>query len=220
MITSWSVEYSPKLYEKRAYGSERTSSETSMKACVVWGRWTRVGIVGFPPTRYGQHARYNKTIPVVAYATGMAAGREGPNPVGYKCRSGCFLHWTVVRHLLHLHVDSITTPPTIPTKLASRIPSGPSLFPEPSPCPPLALERPVFFERDENRVSRPGIHLALVHQPTISTTNFLARFCRTWLNVGETALEIARLEGRTLKEPFLEYNGYTTHNSDHSRRSS
>lgn len=131
MITSWSVEHSLKLYQKRAYGSEKTSSETSMKACgVVWGRWTRVGTVGFPSARYGQRARYNKTIPVVAYATGMAAGREGPNLVGYKCRSGCFLHWTgspAFRHLLHLRVDSITTPPTIPTKLASRIPSGPSL---------------------------------------------------------------------------------------------
>jgi len=97
MITFWSVEYSPKLYEKRAYGSERTLSETSMKAGkMVWERWMRVGTVGVPSARYGQRARYNKTIPVVAYAMGVAAGREGPNPVGYKCRSGCFLHWTVV----------------------------------------------------------------------------------------------------------------------------
>lgn len=49
--------------------------------------------MGFPPVRYGQRARYNKTIPVVAM--GVAVGREGPNPVGYKC-SGCFLRWTVV----------------------------------------------------------------------------------------------------------------------------
>lgn len=50
----------------------------------------RVGTVGFPSARYGQRARYNKTIPVVAYATGLAVGREGPIPVGYKCRSGVF----------------------------------------------------------------------------------------------------------------------------------
>lgn len=92
--------------------------------------------------------------------------------------------WSAVRHLLHLHVDSITTPPTIPTKLASRIPSGPSLPGLLSPCP-LALERPVFFDRDENRVSRPGIHLALVRQPTISTktmTTTTDEFPRSFLS--------------------------------------
>ena len=75
------------------------------------------------------NARYNKTIPVVAYATGVVVGRDGPNPVGYKCFWGVSFTgpWSAVHHLLHLRVDSITTPPTIPTKLASRIPSGPSL---------------------------------------------------------------------------------------------
>lgn len=124
-----------------------------------------------------------------------------------------------VRHLLHLRVDSITTPPTIPTKLASRIPSGPSLLRVvPSCCPPLALERPVFFDRDENRASRPGIHLALVRQPTILTTTTMTtamdEFSRSFLSDPvkrrkETALEIVRLEGRALKElSYVEYNGY------------
>lgn len=94
--------------------------------------------------------------------------------------------WSAVRHLLHLRVDSITTPPTIPTKLASRIPSGPSLPGLLSPrCSSLALERPVFFDRDENRVSRPGIHLALVRQPTISTkttTTTMDEFPRSFLS--------------------------------------
>lgn len=84
---------------------------------------------------------------------------------------------------------------------------------------------PVFFDRDENHVSRPGIHLALVRQPTdpdndnddgrISSLVFVG----IRLNVGATALEIARLEGRALKKLFyVEYNGNAAHNSDHNQR--
>lgn len=58
-------------------------------------------------SRYGQHVRYNKTIPVAAHSTytaetSLLEGMEkGADPVGYKCRQGVSLDRGRLRRFNH-----------------------------------------------------------------------------------------------------------------------
>lgn len=58
-------------------------------------------------SRYGQHVRYNKTIPVAAHGTyaaetSLLEGMEkGADPMGYKCRQGVSLDRGRLRRFNH-----------------------------------------------------------------------------------------------------------------------